>query len=162
MVIFLIAFAVLSLYVNGQDPKKLSTDCIRRLLQDGERRPIDGPNAIYENGFEPLFRQQKIRYTPDYFTNLLEERKRNGRSTHVLDLMGSGYFIRKPEIADSTTGMRLFPLKETTPLPEVRNYSVVIGDIFDTQAWQDLKSSMETRKTPALDLTLMQPRNGWQ
>lgn len=127
------------------------------------RWTIDGPQSIYEPSFERVIKAKGDRYDSNYFSKRLNDRKAKGQSTHVLDLMGSGYFVRDPKVADSITGLRMERLKLTEE--ETVKYGtrpVVLGDVFEDGTWSKLRNAMKRRKIPAFDLIVLRPEGGWQ
>lgn len=159
----------LALIATGTQPIQATVTCWRifdskevdEVLK--ERWTIDGPESDYEPSFQRVIEAKGDRYDPNYFLKRLKKRKAKGLSTHVLDLMGSGYFVRDAKVADSITGLRTGRLKLTKE--EIRKYGtrpVVLGDVFEQSTWLKLRNAMKRRKIPAFDLIVIRPEGGWQ
>ncbi len=141
--------------------------------------PIDGENK-YDGNFEHIFAKLGNKpgpsAVPPYegtFQDLVDSRKANHESTHILDLFGSGLFLNSREKADSVTGLRWEPLdraesqrrKNSDDVRAVRDVDrapeQILGDIFHHETWRALDLSMSERKIPAFDLVVMRPLGAW-
>lgn len=71
------------------------------------------PNIGDIDSYEYCFRRFLTLFEVSTFEQLLQERGNSSRSSHVLDLFGSGWFLNNPHEFDSITGFRL---KNTTEL----------------------------------------------
>jgi len=145
-------------------PRPIWATCVATLGPDGRTGwSVDGPDSSYESSMRATIEGLGRPFDPEYFSNLLKARRANHQSTHVLDLMGSGYFLKDQKVADSITGLRLEPLQLTDG--QINRYGTraeVVGDIFDPQTWENLKRNMKERRIPGFDLIVMRPEGGWQ
>lgn len=131
-----------------------------------ESWPIDGPKESkenYESAFSSLIPNLYGTSHKDFFENYLETSRKSGFSSNVLDLFGSGFFIKNQARADSITGVRfesydrsLLPKEYTNTVPEE-----VLGDIFDLKTWEKLDKSMKERNIAQMDLVVMKLEAGW-
>jgi len=132
-----------------------------------EKWNIDGPayaRLSYEGGFRGLFYKLKLD-SEHFFENLLQARRTAGKSTNVLDLFGSGYFVENQALADSITGVRYGPFdRSKVPKEYWPKYfpEEVLGDILSPITWKKLDRSMERRGIPKMDLIVMRPEGGWE
>jgi len=140
-------------------PRNLENRCSNKLVVD-EKWGIDGPSSHYEEDFAALF--AAIGATPsssNYFQEILADRKAHGLSTHVLDLFGSGFFIKN---ADSITAMRLAPMPVNSSEKTTLTFAPQIyGNAFNNETWNRLDQSVSTRDIPKFDLVVMRPKGGW-
>ncbi len=97
--------------------------------------------------------------------SLVDQRRLNGQSTHVLELFGSAHFLADPLAADSLTGVRLKdtvyendPERHRTRLP---HHEVVLGDIYDEDTLRKISDNLTRRNIPAIDITVCAPFLGW-
>lgn len=130
---------------------------------------VDGPEmAFYLREIRAVMLAAEPRVGT--INTLLERRMENGQTTHVLDLFGSGFFIRPPEFdvmgidVHSVTGMRYGPFDRTqlpANFPLNKMPTEVLGDIFEPQTWKGLDQSMRARNIPKMDLVAMRPVGAW-
>ncbi|MES2767624.1 MAG: hypothetical protein V4596_00640 [Bdellovibrionota bacterium] len=145
---------------SGHKPELVDLDSLRSAIWrvDGAFRK----RHAYELSFKYLLNKIGIKEIDSYFENYLMSLRENGRSTHVLDLFGSGVFLRDPTLADSSTGMRFEPLDWANAGVEMKNRPrEVIGDITHLQTWKMLDRFMENKDIPKMDLVVMRPDGGW-
>jgi|GEM_PF-4510310 len=118
----------------------------------------------YDRSFAGVYHDLGIRYIRGHISEILRRKRAVGLSTHVCDLMGSGFFLDHPELADSVTGLRWGPYRveklpvnfDRTKLP-----TEILGDIINPQTWDKLDESMHQRNIPSMDLITMRPVAGW-
>ncbi len=154
---------------------------------------VDGPylepgqQGSYDSDFEPLLIQQEA----DTFTELLRIRKASGRSTHVLDLFGSGYFLRDLNLVSSLHAVRLkdtddvyreaafkrFIARKENNDPRQHHYArivdylnlikeypfrkVIEGNLYHPKTWSHLASSQRTMGIPDFDLIVARPNGAF-
>jgi hypothetical protein len=95
-----------------------------------------------------------------FFRTWANTRKVKGKSSHVLDLFGSGFQIENPSEVDSVTGLRFGPF--LLPNREIhRQREEVLGDILNPTTWAKLDQSMAKRGIVKFDLVTMLPIGGW-
>ncbi len=132
---------------------------------------IDGPeNAFYLRELGDIIEKAEgQKYLT--FQSILENRIQNGEGTNVLDLFGSGFFIKPPEMdimgmdVDSVTGLRYgrYDLSLLPPkYPLAKLPKEILGDALSPMTWGKLDSSMLERKISKMDLVVMRPYGGWE
>ncbi len=101
-----------------------------------------------------------------YFQEFLRRRKAAHSGANVLELFGSGFFVKDFDSTDSITGVRW---EAYTPrpggaaaAPERPTPPEILGDVFNQKTWASLDASMHTRGIPNFDLVVMRPIGGWQ
>lgn len=114
----------------------------------------DLPTESYETNLKRLFIESGLP-SESSFQEWLETRKKSKKTSHVLDLMGSGLFIKKTRWIDSISGMRLDSFS-TDPKREE-----IVGDILYQKTWFNLDQSMKLRKISKMDLIVLRPLGGW-
>ncbi len=123
---------------------------------------IPGKFDSYESSFADILKMLGNRKTEGFFEKQLQLRKRRGQRNHVLDLFGSGTFIRKVQDADSITGFRFESLDWARAGVQKRMVPTeVLGDIINPNTWKQLDASMSNRSIPKFDLVTMRPDGGW-
>lgn len=138
------------------DRKKVARNRPNRFY---ESWPIDGDNSLYityNELFAPVLNGLN-------FESVLENRKKNGLSTHVADFFGSSVFLSSTSHADSLTGVRLKHL-DPSRIPDVylmnSKWKEVIGNLYENKVWTRLLRSMRERNIPRFDLIVAAPRGG--
>ena len=83
-----------------------------------ERWSFDGHDGAkyYDQDFADLY----TRTGQKSLSEILTHRRSDGRTNHVLDIFGSGFFVEDQSLADSITGVRLGPFSK-----EKTNYDYV-------------------------------------
>jgi hypothetical protein len=107
-------------------------------------------------------KQQGVSEHVGFFERFLRSHKSKGLTAHALDLMGSGYFLNNPSLADSITGLRYKKLEiSKAELEKYGQPTEVTGDIFAASTWEMLSQSMRQRNIKGMDLVVMRPAGGW-
>jgi hypothetical protein len=96
-----------------------------------------------------------------YFERVLSWRRQQALSTHVLDIFGSGFFIKHPLQPDSITGIRVDSYFGPDVLPAALRPFEIAGDALEPTTWAELDGSMRARSIPAFDLIAMRPLMAW-
>lgn len=147
--------------------KKSNTDILF-----GDEWPIDHP---IDKSYEFTFREFLLMRS---FDDILLERIKNNESTHVLDIMGSGYFLTNPDNTTSITGVRLTDIDESLKifnssfnsqpihkyiesLQSHRDRKIITGNIIDPRTWRKLTERKEEIQS-GFDLVVMRPVAGWE
>ena len=131
-----------------------------------ESWPKDGPvsaDGNYESSFAIAINSIGIEQHYGFFRRRFNSRNTQGRTNHVLDLFGSGFFVADPNIVSSLTGVRLGPYpREELQQPWISHPPTeIFGDIFEMSTWQNLDKSMKLRGINKFDLITMRPVGGW-
>ncbi len=97
---------------------------------------------------------------------IIDQRKASGRSTHILELFGSGKFLPNPKSADTITGVRLkditytdHPDRQTMSRPS--HHTVLEGDLFEEKTWTGISQHMEYKSISSFDMVVCAPGAGW-
>ncbi len=126
---------------------------------------LDFGQEYYVKDFAKAFNQTDVKSHEKFFKDFLKTRKKEKKHTHVLDLMGSGFFLENSKNTDSITGLRLNPFDKSF-LPENYNHNdmpeQILGDIFDAKTWEKLDMSARNRGILSFDLIVLRPHGGWE
>ena len=102
----------------------------------------------------------------DVFQNFLRRRKETHSGANVLELFGSGFFVKDFDSTDSITGVRWEsyppPSAGAAAAPRRPTLPEILGDVFNQKTWVSLDASMHARAIPNFDLVVMRPVGGWQ
>lgn len=98
------------------------------------------------------------------FERLAIRRRRQGLSTHVLDLFGSAVFSPLPQAFDSLTGVRLRVLPAGAVGDEYADvdWQQVAGNLFQRSTWVDLDRSIAERGITKFDLIVIRSAGPFQ
>ncbi len=99
------------------------------------------------------------RENEQYFQEFLRRRKEAHSGANVLELFGSGYFVKDFASTDSITGVR-WEAYTAEPGFERPTPPEILGDVFNQKTWASLDASMHTRGIPNFDLVVMRPIGG--
>lgn len=134
--------------------------------------PVDGPVSVYRtaaesysDSFYAFFNPVSSLSQEDYFKSWLISRRKQGGTTHVLDLFGGGFFVADQSLANSITGFRYGPIDRRKLRSEgysTRNIPPeILGDAFNPKTWAALDESMKARGIQKMDLVTMKPVAAW-
>lgn len=122
---------------------------------DGEKNAKTG----YEADLAPIIREVSGKSSIDYFEHFLKKRRKENKGTVVLDLFGSGLFLKDDSISDGIFGIRFRPLMNI--LRESKASQEITGDILNLDTWEKLDKAMRAKGIQSLDLITMRPVGGW-
>ncbi len=123
----------------------------------------------YERTFSDVFRRvHGTIFRRGFFVRLTTFLKLKYGRVDVLDLFGSGYFVRNPFMT-SITGLRIGAFSRDNIMTKwMPDYWIqrklppqVLGDIFNLKTWENLDKSMKSRGIKGMNLVVMRPVGGW-
>lgn len=156
MYIFIFNFSIVFSNTNCEDVFDTVIGDLRDLAEKAIGRNdwwgVDGTRG--ENSYEDQFK--KLLGSSNTFFDWVKKRKQSGKSSHVLDLFGSGAFINDFAYTDSITAVRLLDVS-VPGLVEASKRSVIQGSIFEKETLKKLKQNLQSRGIKEIDLITIRP-----
>lgn len=147
---------------DSQSPA-LNITMIRNMLRINSRACIERRDNFWAVDHSTGGRRYEVDFgsllpARSNFSDHFAARRKQGRSTHVLDLFGSGVEFAGDKNVQTLTGVRLLnvPVGKENKL-KAHNWEVVEGDLFEAETWIKLKSSLDRRAIDKVDLALLRP-----